>query len=137
MAQASGNALDTCAFNSLTLQRVSGLKSIEIFADDPDDQDDKSSEPQKIDPGLIVVRHAVHDRKGLAASKQPERDAEEAEEDVTRSSPEAKKEQPGDHKAHGERTGQKCNHLGLHSSSSRSEERRVGKECRSRWSPYH
>ena len=23
------------------------------------------------------------------------------------------------------------------SSSSRSEERRVGKECRSRWSPYH
>ena len=26
----------------------------------------------------------------------------------------------------------KCNHL-----SQRSEERRVGKECRSRWSPYH
>src|SRR5688572_32738613 len=25
----------------------------------------------------------------------------------------------------------------LHRSSSRSEERRVGKECRSRWSPYH
>ena len=25
----------------------------------------------------------------------------------------------------------------LHFSSSRSEERRVGKECRSRWSPYH
>src|SRR2546426_3922206 len=24
-----------------------------------------------------------------------------------------------------------------HSSTSRSEERRVGKECRSRWSPYH
>jgi len=24
-----------------------------------------------------------------------------------------------------------------HSASSRSEERRVGKECRSRWSPYH
>ena len=27
-----------------------------------------------------------------------------------------------------------CNH---HYSFSRSEERRVGKECRSRWSPYH
>ena len=25
----------------------------------------------------------------------------------------------------------------IHSASSRSEERRVGKECRSRWSPYH
>ena len=39
-----------------------------------------------------------------------------------------------------------CVHLPLHlsgtkvadrKSSSRSEERRVGKECRSRWSPYH
>ena len=30
---------------------------------------------------------------------------------------------------------QKCD--GAHSSSERSEERRVGKECRSRWSPYH
>ena len=27
--------------------------------------------------------------------------------------------------------------LGLATGSSRSEERRVGKECRSRWSPYH
>ena len=26
---------------------------------------------------------------------------------------------------------------GGHASASRSEERRVGKECRSRWSPYH
>ena len=26
---------------------------------------------------------------------------------------------------------------GVHSGDSRSEERRVGKECRSRWSPYH
>ena len=26
---------------------------------------------------------------------------------------------------------------GLEMASSRSEERRVGKECRSRWSPYH
>ena len=26
---------------------------------------------------------------------------------------------------------------GAYASSSRSEERRVGKECRSRWSPYH
>ena len=25
----------------------------------------------------------------------------------------------------------------LHSGAARSEERRVGKECRSRWSPYH
>ena len=25
----------------------------------------------------------------------------------------------------------------LHSAMNRSEERRVGKECRSRWSPYH
>ena len=25
----------------------------------------------------------------------------------------------------------------LHSKGNRSEERRVGKECRSRWSPYH
>ena len=34
-----------------------------------------------------------------------------------------------------------CGTLGLvaprHVGSSRSEERRVGKECRSRWSPYH
>src|SRR3712207_9080467 len=27
--------------------------------------------------------------------------------------------------------------LGLHKRNIRSEERRVGKECRSRWSPYH
>src|SRR2546427_8155675 len=27
--------------------------------------------------------------------------------------------------------------VGLHRSPARSEERRVGKECRSRWSPYH
>ena len=27
--------------------------------------------------------------------------------------------------------------LMIHNQSSRSEERRVGKECRSRWSPYH
>ena len=27
--------------------------------------------------------------------------------------------------------------LGFLSSDNRSEERRVGKECRSRWSPYH
>ena len=27
--------------------------------------------------------------------------------------------------------------LGLATGSTRSEERRVGKECRSRWSPYH
>src|SRR3712207_7069631 len=27
--------------------------------------------------------------------------------------------------------------VGLHCSRTRSEERRVGKECRSRWSPYH
>ena len=27
--------------------------------------------------------------------------------------------------------------LGMFSQQSRSEERRVGKECRSRWSPYH
>ena len=26
---------------------------------------------------------------------------------------------------------------GLYSTAKRSEERRVGKECRSRWSPYH
>src|SRR5258708_40339825 len=33
-----------------------------------------------------------------------------------------------------------CDHLGLalgHDDCERSEERRVGKECRSRWSPYH
>ena len=28
-------------------------------------------------------------------------------------------------------------HLGADETSLRSEERRVGKECRSRWSPYH
>src|ERR1051326_2626943 len=28
-------------------------------------------------------------------------------------------------------------HAGLYASVNRSEERRVGKECRSRWSPYH
>ena len=28
-------------------------------------------------------------------------------------------------------------HLAEHQSNQRSEERRVGKECRSRWSPYH
>ena len=34
--------------------------------------------------------------------------------------------------------GQSGRHLELHClGSSRSEERRVGKECRSRWSPYH
>src|ERR1035441_4990711 len=31
----------------------------------------------------------------------------------------------------------RCRHLNLHEPESRSEERRVGKECRSRWSPYH
>ena len=31
-----------------------------------------------------------------------------------------------------------CNKVGgIHTVISRSEERRVGKECRSRWSPYH
>src|SRR5690348_12607393 len=30
-----------------------------------------------------------------------------------------------------------ANHLGAHIAADRSEERRVGKECRSRWSPYH
>src|SRR5690554_8073726 len=30
-----------------------------------------------------------------------------------------------------------CSHQGPLSSCCRSEERRVGKECRSRWSPYH
>src|SRR2546422_11217913 len=30
-----------------------------------------------------------------------------------------------------------CNNLGLLPEHFRSEERRVGKECRSRWSPYH
>ena len=29
------------------------------------------------------------------------------------------------------------NNAAFHNISSRSEERRVGKECRSRWSPYH
>ena len=29
------------------------------------------------------------------------------------------------------------NYIGIEKYSSRSEERRVGKECRSRWSPYH
>ena len=29
------------------------------------------------------------------------------------------------------------NNISINSQSSRSEERRVGKECRSRWSPYH
>ena len=28
-------------------------------------------------------------------------------------------------------------HTGTHCDAPRSEERRVGKECRSRWSPYH
>ena len=28
-------------------------------------------------------------------------------------------------------------HLQAHATAERSEERRVGKECRSRWSPYH
>ena len=28
-------------------------------------------------------------------------------------------------------------HLGIYAYTKRSEERRVGKECRSRWSPYH
>jgi len=28
-------------------------------------------------------------------------------------------------------------HYGLQGTATRSEERRVGKECRSRWSPYH
>ena len=31
----------------------------------------------------------------------------------------------------------KLQRLSVFQSSSRSEERRVGKECRSRWSPYH
>ena len=31
----------------------------------------------------------------------------------------------------------KCHHGWAYHPSSRSEERRVGKECRSRWSPYH
>ena len=30
-----------------------------------------------------------------------------------------------------------CDHVDLSNLSRRSEERRVGKECRSRWSPYH
>ena len=30
-----------------------------------------------------------------------------------------------------------CSALNIKSTRSRSEERRVGKECRSRWSPYH
>ena len=30
-----------------------------------------------------------------------------------------------------------CSHLGRPKGEFRSEERRVGKECRSRWSPYH
>ena len=30
-----------------------------------------------------------------------------------------------------------CNFIGLLQETKRSEERRVGKECRSRWSPYH
>src|SRR5256885_15376894 len=30
-----------------------------------------------------------------------------------------------------------CNGLSLSAHAHRSEERRVGKECRSRWSPYH
>ena len=34
-------------------------------------------------------------------------------------------------------TSELCTFLGVKESSSRSEERRVGKECRSRWSPYH
>src|SRR5256885_4140471 len=29
------------------------------------------------------------------------------------------------------------NHKAFHAMKTRSEERRVGKECRSRWSPYH
>ena len=28
-------------------------------------------------------------------------------------------------------------YIGLYKEENRSEERRVGKECRSRWSPYH
>jgi len=33
--------------------------------------------------------------------------------------------------------GIRCGQLGLDTVLVRSEERRVGKECRSRWSPYH
>ena len=32
---------------------------------------------------------------------------------------------------------QKMKDMNLYAKSKRSEERRVGKECRSRWSPYH
>ena len=36
-----------------------------------------------------------------------------------------------------EKLGKKGQHIAVIGPSSRSEERRVGKECRSRWSPYH
>ena len=48
-----------------------------------------------------------------------------------------------DHNAIGEKHGQTCGAKCIRSGgpvgivSDRSEERRVGKECRSRWSPYH
>ena len=34
-------------------------------------------------------------------------------------------------------TGERVGLLGKNGAGKRSEERRVGKECRSRWSPYH
>src|SRR3989475_12315398 len=40
-------------------------------------------------------------------------------------------------RAAGERAGERCWPLPLWEDYRRSEERRVGKECRSRWSPYH
>ena len=39
--------------------------------------------------------------------------------------------------AHPEKIEKRVGELSGVKSSSRSEERRVGKECRSRWSPYH
>src|SRR2546430_1120609 len=44
--------------------------------------------------------------------------------------------QPGGQLAAGELTAERAIHLGSRTDG-RSEERRVGKECRSRWSPYH
>ena len=37
----------------------------------------------------------------------------------------------------GKKISKKRKYLGVNLSKQRSEERRVGKECRSRWSPYH
>src|SRR2546429_9864187 len=50
-------------------------------------------------------------------------------------------DQPGIHGARVERVSQSQEHRDPHerpeSTAARSEERHVGKECRSRWSPYH